>query len=1582
MSLLCLRSIFAVFTLFMRDLLFTSAEDIIGCGGFVKLSPYLTNSGDNAIDFDTIKVSLFDSQGIKKYEMKCAPTGYFFLPCSEEGIFTVKVNDQNNRFSFTPAERNVEVRGKHCNRDEDVLFTLSGFRLTGAIEPLDNQYGVHSIRVSIFSADSEQTNPLAVTTTESEFSFGNILPGQYILRPECAEYTFEPTEKVVEVFANNDNSFGNLFKISAFNIKGSVFCPNNLNQLQSMPNLIIQLIQVGSYGKETVINETSTPFGEGYTFVGVKKGDYIIRLKNGILRNDKEAQSNEQFLYLAEYTEFPLTVDGPVNLDVRSHSKYYFNIFGYQRKVVATSPNGSPLKGTSVAIHATPAAPTSTASAAVNFLKKSFFSSQASEDSSTSFPSEWKDLQTSDDGYATFRCVSENGKWSQLLEKKVDFVKDGYSFPQQGFAPCALNSSAPEQASTVVARFVEVKGRAVISSTKNQKREITITQVREADDEQAPFAPQSITTDENGKFSVFLPNGRFEVIAHLTEEEKAKRKSFAYESQVIEVEGAPIGYDNDELVFEQEKFKIVGSVQLLSKDETLEKSIRVKATPISSGSSAAAPMFTSVKKGRFSFFLESSGDVKVEVLESSQESGNEELHRSNLCWKESEIIATVQPKNEGSSDAADSKNPKETVTEMKPFVQTGYEVRVVPSISASTVSIRKARKSSKGSLPPVLDERRTSTSPFAETISFCVPEQSEYLINSSVAAVVAEGVPSDSCGKFEDLPMSIRVDSQSLLNPTESTWPATIKLNPPTFKLFGTIRATRNVNKENWAKNASKEELRTYPLKECPNELSFDIDYRTFSNVIAPNGLEPNNDDFSTELYSAQLNKEKSGEECIYDFAINTKYGKDVDQVITIRHNRSMFDDVMQGYTNTREAEAVPYFLFRRTFADIRVRRPPGLQFDVKKHLTRDTPLTCNKIPIVEAELSSAICGQIDPPLEGATVRFYNATNGSSLYVETEESGRFCFGPFFEKDLINLNAAQFLSASKKGYDIRLVPAENVSHGIVKFEARKLTELSIRAIDEVAYNKSKEAAAILEETSKRERKGIKLPHTKKGKQSKIEESLAVPSLLVSVSSSSGFRANKLTDENGTITLFDLPSGDMFVQAISNEYVCNPPSTMVHLSTDDTAGNEIVLMCKKTKFAAHGSVIMASSLADVAQGKGSADKSEDISSGHTLSAAERRRRGVRISADAKKNEKEEEKPQLNMKELIITVSQRLPDGRLGSTVSVQHLNEDGTFTISGLPASTKFVLTPSLQSSTTAQSAYVFIPASMTIEMPAYGDYNSAVKTHKDIFSGEDEIQLAEEEENEEDKEFYDAQEKEEEFKLISFVCLPSVDSGSVSGALTISAFARNDEEEESMYNLMRQHNIIVELSPDKEATSKKAVQIKAQKFMLPVHPTPPPFFFTGLPLTSYHLTISCPNTNGLSCISSPVAVNLTSPAPSAQSLSLRIMLKRAHNSDESDNAAYTVQDELEFDDAPNDFESDDASSAGLLKRLVFLLVGKDASLDGLAWLIGLILIPSFGVPLVFAIIGSNVGQTFTNLAKPIRRLFKLDDSATRFRKKRF
>ena len=73
-----------VVSVLLSTSLSTNAQDVLGCGGFIR------SKGN--IDFSRINVELYTKQGSLKYKTDCAPNnGYYFIPIDEKGEYKLKV---------------------------------------------------------------------------------------------------------------------------------------------------------------------------------------------------------------------------------------------------------------------------------------------------------------------------------------------------------------------------------------------------------------------------------------------------------------------------------------------------------------------------------------------------------------------------------------------------------------------------------------------------------------------------------------------------------------------------------------------------------------------------------------------------------------------------------------------------------------------------------------------------------------------------------------------------------------------------------------------------------------------------------------------------------------------------------------------------------------------------------------------------------------------------------------------------------------------------------------------------------------------------------------------------------------------------------------------------------------------------------------------------------------------------------------------------------------------------------------------------------------------------------------------------
>eukprot|EP00697_Spironema_sp_BW2_P008373 gnl/Spiro4/22956_TR11332_c0_g1_i1.p1 gnl/Spiro4/22956_TR11332_c0_g1~~gnl/Spiro4/22956_TR11332_c0_g1_i1.p1 ORF type:complete len:1203 (+),score=379.97 gnl/Spiro4/22956_TR11332_c0_g1_i1:30-3611(+) len=177
----------------------TDNGGVLGCGGFVSLSPELLEANPNAapIDFSFASVVLLNSDGFAKQATEVAPNGYYFLPLHDHDkrAFTLRLKAKDG-WTVVPESVPVSLgeRGL-CNGGQDIDFVVTGFSLVGKVlsaAPADGsktvkltQTGPAGVSVSLVVRDQPAPQPprvLAntVTTEGGHFAFKNVLNGPKI----------------------------------------------------------------------------------------------------------------------------------------------------------------------------------------------------------------------------------------------------------------------------------------------------------------------------------------------------------------------------------------------------------------------------------------------------------------------------------------------------------------------------------------------------------------------------------------------------------------------------------------------------------------------------------------------------------------------------------------------------------------------------------------------------------------------------------------------------------------------------------------------------------------------------------------------------------------------------------------------------------------------------------------------------------------------------------------------------------------------------------------------------------------------------------------------------------------------------------------------------------------------------------------------------------------------------------------------------------------------------------------------------------------------------------------------------------
>ncbi|XP_028401177.1 nodal modulator 1-like [Dendronephthya gigantea] len=188
------------------------ADDVVGCGGFVK--------SDVDINYSFIEMKLYTKQGILKYKTDCAPNnGYFLIPLYDKGDFVLKVEPPQG-WSFDPLSVDLHIDGTtdKCTKGEDINFIFTGFTMSGKVVSKGRQIGPSGVKILLKNEGSERETK---TTEEGFFSFSRVLPGKYSLAASHPTWTFQTAVTMVEVVSNNIEVMDKLI-VAGYDVKGHV----------------------------------------------------------------------------------------------------------------------------------------------------------------------------------------------------------------------------------------------------------------------------------------------------------------------------------------------------------------------------------------------------------------------------------------------------------------------------------------------------------------------------------------------------------------------------------------------------------------------------------------------------------------------------------------------------------------------------------------------------------------------------------------------------------------------------------------------------------------------------------------------------------------------------------------------------------------------------------------------------------------------------------------------------------------------------------------------------------------------------------------------------------------------------------------------------------------------------------------------------------------------------------------------------------------------------------------------------------------------------------------------------------------
>ncbi|KAG7199506.1 hypothetical protein KM043_014125 [Ampulex compressa] len=456
------------------------AEDILGCGGFLK------SQAD--IDFSKVQIKLYTKAGSLKDHTECAPNnGYYFLPLYDKGEYVLKV-DPPRGWSFEPTEVYLNIDGATdiCSRGTDVNFTFKGFGITGRIISLGTDSGPKGVTISLYNESNKQTSVGTTLTAEGgTFYFTPIQPGKYVL--VASHPTWMIKENTIEVTVQEGNTElpdGSLV-VSGYDVSGRV---TSEDEPVSGVSFIL-------FGNGIAKNCATTPVIKD--FESRKPLCHVVSDKNG------------KFIFPSlspgEYKIIPHYAGGQTKFDVQPSELAFkvqhnsmilrqgFKVTGFTVSgVVRTAVNGSPLSGAKIILsHKEVAVTDSNGKYVLDNMKA---------------------------GQYVLKAETENVQFEEKLVK--------------------ISPSSPELPILTPSAY-KVSGKVTLSAKGTlHHRKISIQNTA------ATFSKEIETDPKTGEFSLYLTPDKYQLSVTVSTEEKTKGLQFYPLQQTIEISSQPINNIN------------------------------------------------------------------------------------------------------------------------------------------------------------------------------------------------------------------------------------------------------------------------------------------------------------------------------------------------------------------------------------------------------------------------------------------------------------------------------------------------------------------------------------------------------------------------------------------------------------------------------------------------------------------------------------------------------------------------------------------------------------------------------------------------------------------------------------------------------------------------------------------------------------------------------------------------------------------------------------------------------------------------------------------------------------------------------
>ncbi|XP_011332456.1 nodal modulator 3 isoform X2 [Ooceraea biroi] len=501
------------FTYLTISLANSIAQDILGCGGFLK------SHAD--IDFTKVHVRLYTKAGSLKDQTECAPNnGYYFLPLYDKGEYVLKV-DPPIGWSFEPMEVALNVDGvtDDCSQGKDINFSFKGFGITGQVTSFRGTgqvalSGPKGVTISLY-VDSNKQVPISstITTDDGVFYFTPIQPGTYILVASHPKWIIKSNNVKVTVQEGNTEIPYGSFMISGYDVSGKVTSENE-------PVAGVSFILFGDGIAEKC---ATTPVNKD--FKPKKPLCHVI--------SDNSGRFVFPSLTPGDYKLVPYYAGAQTKFDVQPPELSFkvgrssvilpqdFKVTGFTVSgLVRSSTNGSPL-----------------AEAKIFLSQKEV----AVTDANGKYV-----LDNMKAGQYTLRAESENVQFSEKTVK--------------------ISPSSPELPVLVPSAY-KVSGKVTLSAKGTLHfRKLSIQNTA------ATFYKELDTDETTGEYFVYLAPDKYQLSVIVSTEEKTKGLQFFPLQQTIDVTYQPITNVN----FLQLKATLTGTVNCLPETDCSQASVTLK----------------------------------------------------------------------------------------------------------------------------------------------------------------------------------------------------------------------------------------------------------------------------------------------------------------------------------------------------------------------------------------------------------------------------------------------------------------------------------------------------------------------------------------------------------------------------------------------------------------------------------------------------------------------------------------------------------------------------------------------------------------------------------------------------------------------------------------------------------------------------------------------------------------------------------------------------------------------------------------------------------------------------------------------